>query len=501
MQKFWVIWRGQRQRWAVTVQEENGRRQIAPPIELARVPGAAGRRAVEQWATKMFDKPEGAFVEPTLGEIVPRFLAHAESDERVEPATASAYRTDLTRWALPFVPDPKTPTVTFATLTIPELTLQRLRAWVRHLRTNLAPQSCRNKLYSLAACITLARSEEWTKAPSNPAQDDAVRSELPELERREVEILEHAAVEALCSGKGYAEGNAFEVPLVWRLRYALGALAGLEDGAIAGLQLSDVERGADGITLAIRRAVKIRGSNGWASPGNTKNQHRGTEKAPRRIPAHPVLATLIIEWIADGWELWTGLGRGPMPDDWLLPRMDGQPWRPRSADVLRRHLAKLGIRAQVGASEFKALRAWFATELEATGASENVRKRLMGHCAISTAAQFYTAEQRDLDRQAVERIRINGRHQNQSGRNECGRIGRIHDCSREGIGRIQRNEGNLRPFTTGPGPSMALDESGACDERGNAAGARWVSRLVDSEIAHDKTSMDRRVSRRDGDHG
>lgn len=410
MKQFWPVWKSERKKWILNVKGDDGkRRQMTVPVELARDGSAAGRRAVETWAAKEFSEKSKAseWAEPTMTELAAKFLAHAEQDERIEAATLAQHRTTLNIWVLPFVVD-KT---TFGMMTPPELTVTRLVDFVCYVRKRRAPTTCRNILNSLSTCFTVARARGWTRITTNPAQDDAVRLELPELEHREVEVLSRDVVETLLWSA--------DVPLVWRLRYALGALAGLEDGVASGLKLDDIERYNDGLTLLIRRAVKIVGRDGWATAGNTKNQFRGSEKVPRRIPAHPVLATLIDEWLADGWELWTGKGHGPSADDWLLPRPDGKAWRPRSAELLREHIAMLRLTASDGAQEFKQLRAWFATELEATGASDSTRKRLMGHRGSSVAARHYTAEQRELDRCAVNAIRI-GEHGNESRRSGDG---------------------------------------------------------------------------------
>jgi integrase len=415
MAKFWVIGREDRKRWIVKVSDGGKTRQMAVPPSLAHNWSAAGKRAVEKWAAdelaKAAQPATQSFVEPNMTELADRFLAYAATNEKIEAATRSSYGTHLRNWFLPFKSKDG---LEFKAAQAHDLTIARLREWIRYLCKQRAPQTVRNIVNSLSACLTTARAEEWTKCDRNPVQDDAVRAELPELERHDVEVLSHDAVQALITGRsGRATESAtsvvvVHVPLAWRLRYALGALAGLEDGAIAGLKVGDIERDGDSMLLAIRRAVKIKGASGFASVGTTKNQYRGTEKAPRRVPVHPVAAELVDAWLSDGWEAWTGQGRGPRSDDWLLPRPDGETWRPKSAKQLRSHLVALGVDAPKGAQEFKQLRAWFATAIEAGGASEATRKRLMGHRGSSTAARHYTAEQRELDRKAIEAIRIGG---------------------------------------------------------------------------------------------
>jgi len=112
---------------------------------------------------------------------------------------------------------------------------------------------------------------------------------------------------------------------------------------------------------------------------------------------------LIEAWIDDGWQAWTGRGVQPSPSDYLLPRPDGEAWRPRSAEMLREHLRLLCIKPPPETTLHR-LRAFFATELERTGASDTTRARLMGHRGKSTAAIHYTGEMLEADRAAIARI-------------------------------------------------------------------------------------------------
>jgi len=148
-----------------------------------------------------------------------------------------------------------------------------LRAFVRYMRKKLSPVTVRNKLYSLTVFFDVVKAEKWARLERNPAREPEVREELPEIPRREVHVLEAADVSALLSA------DDLTVPPVWRVRYALAA-HGLEDGAIAGLRIDDIDRARR--CMKIRQAVKIKGPKGWASPGRLKTVWR-----VRTVPIHP----------------------------------------------------------------------------------------------------------------------------------------------------------------------------------------------------------------------
>jgi integrase len=246
--------------------------------------------------------------------------------------------------------------------------LPAIRQWVRDMRDAGGSRSAlSNRLSTLAVLLDDARAEGLSSIDGAVARHPAVRRELPDGPMRSPQTILTNAFATLL--------DALTTPLVWAVRYGLAGLAGLEDGAIAGLRISDLEVENGIRVLAIRRSVAVRGPEGWASEAPTKNAHRGTEDAPRWVPVHRALGVLLDRWL-DEYVIWTG--HAPRSSDWLLPQPNGRPWRPRSAEQLREHLEAAGITVPTDFGVHR-LRGCFMSWLAAAGVAEDVRKRLAGH--------------------------------------------------------------------------------------------------------------------------
>jgi hypothetical protein len=71
----------------------------------------------------------------------------------------------------------------------------------------------------------------------------------------------------------------------------------------------------------------------YAKPKKTK-----TKSSNRKGPLHRAAVAAIREWLIEGWPAY--VGRQPGPDDYLFPRPDGKPCRPKSARELGEDLER-----------------------------------------------------------------------------------------------------------------------------------------------------------------
>ncbi len=140
-----------------------------------------------------------------------------------------------------------------------------------------------------------------------------------------------------------------------------------------------------------RRSFSLSHSSAPRSASRTPSRRRRRQKTSnRKGPLHQAAVAAIREWLTDGWPAY--VGRQPGPEDYLFPRPDGQPSRPKSARELRGDLERAGLPTQLDGRpfEFKDFRATFATALEEAGVGEKIIKRLMGHKPVGVTETHYT---------------------------------------------------------------------------------------------------------------
>ncbi len=432
--------------WVQKYQDELGKeRKLRVPRDVAPTKSAAHARAAAAWIAERVDAKRHIVL--TVAELAARMLELWKADTRIAPKTFEDREGHLRLHLLP----------TFGGKRPEDVTIPALRAWVRSQRdAGVSRSGVNNRLSTLATLLNDAAAEGLTKTDGSVARHAAVRRELPEAPVSAPKTLPPAAVEALL--------EAPTTPLVWAVRYALAALAGFEDGVIAGLTWGDLEdqhggrtdggriagvgergsRGVDGArvrtrglggraagdpseaeqavqgvaglregdrgrngraqALSVRRAVAQKGPKGWASVSKTKNVHRGSDEAPRRVPVHPALAVLLEAWFREGFRAWTG--RNPKPEDYILPSTKGEEWRPDSARHLRRHLDAARVPYPEGLV-FHDLRGSFMTWLAALDVPLEQRQRLVGQ-AGSVQAEHYLGPEAllEADRRAVDLIPV-----------------------------------------------------------------------------------------------
>jgi integrase len=356
------------------------------PREVAPTDSDKHRRAAEKWGDTFIagldapEAPEAPPTEPPMRELYERWIEETIParlrDGQIERATAANYKSQWKQWIAP----------AFGALRPAEVDVPALRRWVVDMRAKLSPVSVRNRRSTFSLMLSDINADGWAKISPNPAEDRAVRQELPELVRRVPQVMHPEAFARLVQCRA--------IPAVRRVRYLAATLAVLRDGEVAGLRIKSVDRQQG--TMAIVEALKLIGPEGHATKGRTK-----TTGSVRVNPLHPALWTAMKWWIGEGWERW--VCRAPKPEDYLFPTEEGKSHRPKSAEFLREDLALAGVTGYPD-MWFHDLRATGASWLEQVGASDACRGRLLGHEAKTTAGRHYTAEMLEADRQALARI-------------------------------------------------------------------------------------------------
>ena len=393
--------RPEKRRWVFAYEAKGGGRpQKVIPGEIVE-PRAAVEYVVTFLRAQGIDpganldrrKVEG----PTVGACADKWIALAEKDPKVAPATLAGYRYHLKAHIRPTFED--TPIVALPRM-VPEL-----RKWIRDGFPNASARTVHHAVSAFTVLVDVAIAEQWirvegddwTRHAVNPLRSPAVRDILPEAEDHDPQALPLATVRALIHAVD-------RVPLERRTRYAVGFTAGLRDGELAGVKVGRIQRSEVPHTIEVVVSVatvgsKVEGKTKWALPKAPK-----TKGSKRKLPLHPCADAAIGEWLAVGWpEL---VGRFPTEDDYLFPRPDGQPSRPRSAEMLRADLKACGLPTTIDARpvEFKATRSTFATWLDDAGVDRAVRKRLLGHVVSDVTERHYTRREIEQLAAAVARI-------------------------------------------------------------------------------------------------
>ena len=333
---------------------------------------------------------------PTVGACADKWLALAEKDPKVAPATLDGYRYHVRVHIRPHLGD--APIVSLAP--------PALRKWIREAFTEASPRTVQHAVSAFTVLVDVAIAEgsinvdgdDWTKRAVNPLRSPAVRSVVPEADDPDPMVLPLAWVQTLMVAED-------RVPLERRARYALAFCEGLRDGEVSGVRIGRLHR--DGVPPTVEVAISVAtvGSKEpgkrWAQPKATK-----TKGSRRTLPLHACANAAIGEWLRDGWPVLVGRQAGP--DDYLFPRPDGQATRPRSAEFLRADLKACGLPTGIDGRpvDFKAARSSFATWLNDAGVEKLVRKRLMGHVVTDVTERHYTARELAQLAEAVDRIAL-----------------------------------------------------------------------------------------------
>jgi integrase len=385
-----VFYRHTKARWILKYKDLAEWRQATAPAEIqterdARTWAAGWLASREANGSPPVQRREGG---PTARDLHERWVAlradmREDGKPRFKPATLADYRSHLRTDILLELGDKP----------IQRLDLQELRAWVKKLRGKHSAYRVHNIYSTARSMIGDAMAEGWVLLPANPLEHPSVVRELParKAKRGPVPVfveLEHLQRVVACE----------DVPMQRRVRWLVEGCTGAGEGELLGRVWSDIDLGPKP-TLRVHTSLATRGAEGWASMGTTKNEHR-----VRTIPLHRAAAAALVWWRALGWSIY--VGRPPRPTDPVFPSAAGKFSRPASARLLRGDLVTAGCPDRQGGNpiDAKALRASFATWLDAAGVHEEQRGRLMGHAQKTVTAKHYTAAQTETDREAVNRI-------------------------------------------------------------------------------------------------
>jgi integrase len=104
------------------------------------------------------------------------------------------------------------------------------------------------------------------------------------------------------------------VPLARRVAWALQFLTGMRPGEASAVRWDDIDWSRKPLAeLVVARAYSTK-----------KKKLKSTKTGVTRyVPVHPVLAAILKDWHAVGWESWTG--RQPTGADYVIPNKDGSP--------------------------------------------------------------------------------------------------------------------------------------------------------------------------------
>jgi integrase len=182
------------------------------------------------------------------------------------------------------------------------------------------------------------------------------------------------------------------VPEDRRVAYALGGLAGLRHGEIAGLTWAHYE-------TSHQPLGRILVATSYDS-GRTKTG------VPRLVPVHPALASLLESWKSDGWV--QQMARQPKPEDLLVPLPAtgqgpaGRMRRPQgSLWYLHNDLKTLGVEEHC----FHDLRHTFISLLRSDGATKDILGRIT-HSPSREVLDGYTSYEWEVLCREVLKLRI-----------------------------------------------------------------------------------------------
>lgn len=406
---FWVFRRTGEKRftfaWAPDPAEPAKRKQRKLPDHLKTEREALAYAREHEAELKAGDPTKARSSEPTIAELVAKWLALRVPDVRYAASTAQDARSNLVTWFVPRLGDrPAT-----------DIDVPTLRQWVRWVQgaprdaklralytakpnapelvgaKTIAAFTTRNILAAAAWFFDDVEGEGWARLPGgNPARARAVRSELPELRPR---VGESHKLRLRQVADAQRVLDSHRVLLEHRARYALALTSPLRDGEIAGLKIADWD--AETRIVHILRAAQLKSRVGKGTRlGKTK-----TYSSIRDLPIHPAAADAVAEWLADGWERL--VGHPWTPADPLFPNAAGQHWRPDSAKFLRKDLEAVGLPTHIEGEPltFHALRRSCASWLEAAGAPGEVVSVFLGHAPKTTADRHYAAK-------VVENLRV-----------------------------------------------------------------------------------------------
>jgi integrase len=316
---------------------------------------------------------------PTVRELGARWLELREDDSELTPATVKDNRSHMNKHILP----------RFGDVPLAALEKTDLRTWVRELKANVAPNTCRNIVSTMRTFVDDAMGENWVTLPNNPTADKFVAKELPKAGNRSKEIL------SLPPERAQKLVDDPRIEARRRVRYMVAFCTGLRDGEISGLTWNDIVTSSEVPYLRVDKAIAL-----YSKKGRLGQQKPKTDDSTRKVPIHPELLKALDWWGRDGWEMFMGyVWQG---NDYVFASNHrrhamaerSHMSRPDSAELIREDLALLGLPTEEGgqAFTFHATRRSFATWLTDAGAPEADIQHLLGHSQSKVLHKNYTTK-------------------------------------------------------------------------------------------------------------
>jgi integrase len=307
----------------------------------------------------------GTLSEPsrlTVGEFAARWLADAETSNRVRVTTARTYKCLLDLHVNPHL----------SGVRLNSLSPVQLRSWMQTITNNGISPRQRQAAYVLLKTI-LKDALRLDLITRNPV--DAI--DKPKVRTKEMTILSAEQIRTLLDA---AQGQPLEALL------AVAAGSGCRQGELFGLQWQDIDFAAK--TIRIRRAlVEIGGVHSFGEPK--------TERS-RRVVMLPAYA---IEALG---QHRTRLGAIPHPNWLVFTDSLGKPLR--KSNFTRRVWHPLLKAAKLPSVRFHSLRHSHVTDLLASGADLKAVSDRVGHSRTSMTADVYGHSVSDRQGELAHRL-------------------------------------------------------------------------------------------------
>ncbi len=308
------------------------------------------------------DKVRGTWVDPSEGrQRVGEYVEGWREAQVWRPSTRAQVDSHLRRHILP----------TFGDRPLASVRPSEVQAWVRGLSERLAPATVEVCYRYLVNIFKAAAQDRLI------AQSPCVGVKLPKIERRQVDPLEVAEVEALADA----------MPERYRALVVLAAGTGLRQGEAFGLTVPVVDFLRRRLT--VDRQLVLVGAQPEIGPPKTQASYR-------TVPVPDVVLTALSEHLAT-------IGAGE--DGPIFTNDRGGPIRrTRFSEVWRPAVARAGLPT---GTRFHDLRHFYASLLIRHGESVKVVQSRLGHASAAETLDTYShlwPDSEDRTRAAVDAV-------------------------------------------------------------------------------------------------
>ncbi len=360
------------------------------PADRAVAQRLALKRATDAKRMVFVGKDRASAPRVTVESLEQKWFALLDEDPHLKSGTRTAYKSCFTARIK----------LAFGKRALADLNVPMLRAWIREMAAEVSPSTVRNNAIAFTRFIADARAEGWAALDSNPMKHEDVRAMLPTVEapdREEIVQWTKSECEALLSLPTLPD-DRFGL-------YLVALLTGLRAGELRGLTFAHVD--TDGGIVRVRQQRGLARAAGESTANGTPK----TRSSKRDVPLHQAARTWLAWWRDEGWSL--RFGRKRSDEDAVFPAVDGEPGRPRDANILRRDLtaARLPVDFVTPEGEkipftFHATRRTFSRLLSDAGAPVEVIGMLAGHAGATITERHYMGRSLEAMARAVALIRL-----------------------------------------------------------------------------------------------